>query len=263
VDGEESDAGPSETRRDPYRVLAVASRAMVLEQVRRHPTGVDTATLAREAGLHPNTVRYHLDVLLEAGIVKVSSESGGRPGRPRLRYHSVHVSPPKPPDTPPSPSPTPLPDPPPFSDRPQPTSRDGYEMLAGVLAEQLTRISADPGAAAEAAGRAWATRDGHGEQATGGNPVWEVTALLDELGFAPETIRDSEGWRVLLHSCPFHNLAAEQPGIVCRLHLGLLQGAVDRLGHHGETVRLQPFVAPGLCAAFVPLTALHRPDLSS
>lgn len=35
----------------------------------------------------------------------------------------------------------------------------------------------------------------------GSSAVGKVTALFDELGFAPEPVRDSEGWRILLHRC--------------------------------------------------------------
>lgn len=225
-------------------MLAVASRALVLEQIRGHAGGVDTATLARSTGLHPNTVRFHLDVLAEAGIVTVSSDPTHRPGRPRLLFSAKRLPPPAPPGT------------------PEQVSQDGYTMLAAVLAQHLARISTDPGAAAEEAGRLWVTgrttEDETGRSPTGAESVATVTALFDDLGFAPETVRDSDGWRILLHRCPFHALAAEHPEIVCRLHLGLLQGAVDRLGHDGGKVRLQPFLAPELCEAFVPVTALGR-----
>ena len=239
-------------RRSAYEVLAVASRALVLEQVRGHPEGMDTATLARLTGLHPNTVRFHLDILVGAGIVTVSSNPARKPGRPRLLFSAVRVPPP-------APRGTPVP--------PEQASQDGFTLLAAVLAQHLARISTDPGAAAEAAGRSWVP-DRPAEDTTDPAPseaesVAAITALFDELGFAPETARDGEGWRILLHRCPFHTLAARHPEIVCRLHLGLLQGAVDRLGHRGGTVRLQPFVAPGLCEAFVPLTALSPPPTTA
>lgn len=236
------------TRRSAYEVLAVASRALVLEQVREHPEGVDTATLARSTGLHPNTVRFHLRILTEADIVTVSVDPSRKPGRPRRLFSATKVPPPAPPGA---------------AGTPGQGSQDGYTLLAAVLAQHLPKISTDPGATAEAAGRSWVTdstaEDGTDQARSAAESVAEVNALLDELGFAPEAVRDSDGWRILLHRCPFHTLAAEHPEIVCRLHLGLLQGAVDRLGRPGGMVHLQPFIAPGLCEAFVPLTALAPP----
>jgi predicted ArsR family transcriptional regulator len=231
-------------RRSAYEVLAVTSRALLLQQVREHTEGTDTATLARLTGLHPNTVRFHLDVLLEAGLIEVSTDPARKPGRPRSLFTAARVPPPAPQD----------------SAQPAP-SRDGYSLLAAVLIDHLTRMSSDPAAAAQSAGRLWdaerAARDGTDQPASDASVVAQVTALFDELGFAPETVRDRDGWRLLLHRCPFHALAVEHPEIVCRLHLGLLQGAIDRLGRDGERVRLQAFVAPGLCEAFVPLAALR------
>lgn len=231
--------------RSAYEVLAVASRALILEQVRGHREGVDTATLARLTGLHSNTVRFHLDVLAEAGLVSVSRIPTGKPGRPRLLFSTVQLPPPE------------SPGPPDGSPR---ESQDGYALLAAVLVRHLDRLSGDSADVAEAAGRAWVPQrpagSGSGPATSDEQAVAEVTALFDEIGFAPQTVRDREGWRILLHRCPFHALAAEHPEIVCRLHLGLLQGAVDRLGLPSETVRLQPFVAPGLCEAFVPLTSI-------
>lgn len=234
-------------RRGTYEVLAVTSRALLLEQVRQHPEGVDTSTLAQATGLHPNTVRFHLDVLAEAGLVTVSRDPSRKPGRPRRLFSTARVPPP----AAPSPPGTPV-----------QASPDGHTLLAAVLARHLARISTDPGAAAEAAGRSWSTdrtaEDGKDPPRSGTEPITAVTALLDEIGFAPQTVRDRDGWRILLHRCPFHTMAAQHPEIVCRLHLGLLQGAVDRLGHDGGQVHLQPFLAPGLCEAFVPLTTLDR-----
>lgn len=240
-------------RRTAYEVLAVASRALLLEQVRAAPAGIDTATLARRSGLHPNTVRFHLGVLAEASLVTRAADRAQRPGRPRLLFTATAVPPPTAPSTP---------------DAAPWTGADGYALLAAALVRYLAAGSTgapNPGALAEAAGRGWVAGSAAEGGADGGaapagseeRSVAELTALFDELGFAPETVRDAAGWRVLLHRCPFHSLAVEHPEIVCRLHLGLMQGAVDRLGRTGDGVRLQPFLAPGLCAAFLPLTALR------
>jgi predicted ArsR family transcriptional regulator len=246
-------------RRAVHDVLAVASRALILEQVRAHGDGVDVAALAAATGLHPNTVRFHLDVLATAGMVQVSSRPAGGPGRPRLIFTAVRI-------------------PPPASGGPGASERDGYALLAKVLASQLAAVSAEPDLMAEAAGRLWAAEHQDPswpplvDEAPAGAPgvddaaasaqmrrLTSVTALLDELGFAPRPVRGGDGWRIMLHRCPFHAMAAADPAVVCRMHLGLLQGAVDRLGGDGSEVRLEPFVAPELCEAFVPLSALSRP----
>ena len=56
-----------------------------------------------------------------------------------------------------------------------------------------------------------------------------MTNLLDEIGFQPELTPD--GTAILLHHCPFHELARDRPEIVCNIHLGLLRG------HCGSSTR--------------------------
>lgn len=222
----------------------------MLEEVRGHLDGVDTATLAARTGLHANTVRFHLDVLAQAELITVAADPVRKPGRPRLLFFPARLPPPAPPGRP--------------GQRPRP-SGDGYELLAAVLIRHLGRSATDPGAAAEAAGRSWVQGSVAGDRlvpepdgdSSDAEVVARVTSLLADLGFAPETVRDVTGWRILLHRCPFSALAAEQPEVVCRLHLGLLQGAVNRLGRPAEGVRLEPFVAPGLCEAFVPTSTVQ------
>ncbi|MFI5313662.1 MAG: hypothetical protein ACHQ06_05855 [Candidatus Dormibacteria bacterium] len=53
---------------------------------------------------------------------------------------------------------------------------------------------------------------------------------------------------VELHHCPFSDLAESNSSIVCSVHQGILEGALAELGGGTESVRLIPFVAPGLCA---------------
>lgn len=232
----------SHVRSGRREVLTVASRALVLQRVADHPYGVDAATLAQLTGLHANTVRFHLDHLTDAGLVAVSRDPARRPGRPRLLFTAVRVPPPAPAGT--------------------ESGQEGYLLLAAALAKRLAMSAADPGHEAESAGRSWAL-----DSATGTGPdrprsedqsVATLSALFAELGFAPEPVRDSDGWRILLHRCPFHSLAVAHPEIVCRLHLGMLQGAVDQLPHLGRAVRLQPFVEPELCEVFVPLATVSR-----
>ena len=52
-----------------------------------------------------------------------------------------------------------------------------------------------------------------------------------------------------LHACPFRDVALEHSEVVCGVHLGLIQGALDQMHTSPFTVRLEPFVSPGLCLA--------------
>jgi predicted ArsR family transcriptional regulator len=66
-------------------------------------------------------------------------------------------------------------------------------------------------------------------------------------GFEPEPTADATIIR--LHHCPFRRLAQAQPGVICGVHLGILQGAFEELGAPVTAARLEPFVRPDLCLA--------------
>ncbi len=69
--------------------------------------------------------------------------------------------------------------------------------------------------------------------------------LLDEQGFEPEA-RENE---ILMHRCPFHDLAATHPEIVCGVHRGLIAGALEELRSRLEVAELEVFPRPDLCVA--------------
>jgi predicted ArsR family transcriptional regulator len=75
-------------------------------------------------------------------------------------------------------------------------------------------------------------------------------ALLDDLGFAPDHDPARAGPIGLRH-CPFLDLVPEQSAVICPLHLGLMQGALDALGAGITVTRLEPFVRPDLCLAHI------------
>lgn len=211
-------AGSEELRR---RALAGSSRPRILRAL-REAGPLDADELAERVGLHRNTVRAHLAVLERAGLVEREVEREGRPGRPRVRYRAA----------------------------PEPES--GYLLLSRVLAEHLARSRARVAERMVEAGRAWGRSevgpgggDGSLEQATA-----RVIGLLGDLGFEPEPRPLRRGTEILLHACPFREVAEEHPEIVCSVHLGLLRGALEALGARAA-VDLRPFVGPELCVARV------------
>jgi predicted ArsR family transcriptional regulator len=184
------------------------------------PLGV--AALAEATGLHPNTVRFHLDVLVRAGFVDERPDRRGVRGRPRGVYVAA-----------------------------APASDDeGFRLLAEVLVTHLDE--AGDGAAAQRAGRAWARRVMPASPAQPeevATTTRRVVALFTEMGFDPAAVPHGHGHRVLLRACPFRALAEQHPGVVCALHLGLLQGLVERAAGGTVDAQLSPFVQPRLCAA--------------
>ncbi len=191
---------------------------------------MDAIALSKSAGVHVTTVRYHLEALEGAGLVERHVERAGAPGRPRLLYTAG-------PDT----------------DR-----LSGDRQLAGVLAGALAADPATGAAWAEGAGRRWADQLLPAGGAGAAPPAWDdatrrVGALFADVGFEPVLVDEPHLRRFELHACPFRELAAAHPDVVCTVHLGLLRGALSRLQvRQAPQASLRPFVGPELCVADVP-----------
>src|SRR4051794_677311 len=72
-----------------HRALSAASRVRMLDVVRRADGGVTAAQVVEATGLHPSTVRAHLDQLARSGLLARQRRSDGSPGRPAWRYQAV------------------------------------------------------------------------------------------------------------------------------------------------------------------------------
>lgn len=205
-----------------FGALAVPSRRQLLQALRTAATPLDAPALAAATGLHPNTVRFHLDVLIRTGFVRESPARHGRRGRPRTVYEPTTAG----------------------------TPSTGYALLAAVLVDRLDATGG--GDEARQAGRAWAQRlrpapaDRPDDMPTTASTV---AALFTELGFQPTLTHDGGDMQMTLHACPFWSLAEDHPGIVCAVHLGLLQGLVEQSSQTGIQARLTPFVRPRQCQA--------------
>jgi predicted ArsR family transcriptional regulator len=174
--------------------------------------------------LHENTVRWHLGILAEAGLVESSPAPNGKPGRPRMLYA---VRP---------------------GTQESAAGRDEHRLLATILTGAVAGL-ADGERRAQEAGRAWGRylvrRPSPLDRVTDEQAVNELTRLLDEEGFAAE----AHGREIHMRRCPFHELAEANPGVVCGVHHGLLSGALEELASGLEVEGLDVFVRPDLCVA--------------
>ena len=233
-----------------HRVLAGVSRVAVLQTLRLNAGLLDVQAIAEQVGLHTNTVRSHLDQLMDAGMVESEVQQRKTPGRPRLLFRATPTTGAGP--------------------------EDSYKVLAKILASGIRDGEPAPGAVAVNAGRRWGQRLAQqgGESAEPVDPgraVERVVALLDDVGFAPRVSKatgttafpgdagnDAGSTTVIeLHQCPFHDLARENTDVVCAVHLGLIQGALDQMQAPPSTVRIEPFVRPDLCLAHIAPAVIH------
>jgi predicted ArsR family transcriptional regulator len=127
-----------------------------------------------------------------------------------------------------------------------------YRLLAEIGLSTIA-TDPDPGAKAVATGRAWGSflvkRSPPAATTTEDDAVGRLVDLLADLGFAPE--QQSSGRRIGLRNCPFLELVDSHAGIICPLHLGVMQGAMAALDTETTVERLEPFAEAGLCLAYL------------
>lgn len=174
---------------------------------------------AAAAGISRTLAAYHLDKLVDAGILTVSyarpaGRNGPGAGRPAKRYARIQQE---------------------LSVSVPPRN---YRLLAEVLAEVVTAddsaiVGGAVATAARKAGRASASDDG-------------VIGALCACGYEPTQTAAGD---IELHNCPFHQLARQYPELVCRLNLQLIEGMLDAVDDHPERAVLAP--REGRCCVVV------------
>ena len=72
--------------RDVLKALGDNTRYAIYLELARSPRPLVTAEIADMLGLHPNTVRPHLERMREVGLLDVTTDARGEVGRPQHRY---------------------------------------------------------------------------------------------------------------------------------------------------------------------------------
>jgi len=211
------------------------ARAGILDVLIDQPRPCTVKAISALIRQHPNTIREHLDGLVDEHLVhRARADAHGR-GRPAWLYSAA-------------------------SEVDSEPGAMEYASLASALASQIARHSPDPQADALEAGREWGrelvhqghegkgTKPGASSKPSGVAARREVVTLLDNLGFAPST--DDRAAVVKLHHCPLLEAAHQHPEVVCGVHLGIVRGALAEMGidaEKSEGTALQPFSEPGAC----------------
>ena len=205
------------------------SRAHVLDLLRAAGSPAGVRDIADQAGLHPNTARFHLDALVDAGLAARAPKERTTPGRPSMAYRAVAGG--------------------------EPMGRRRYRLLAEMLTSLIAGMLPKPGEAAEEAGREWGRYLTEPpppyQRLDAGEAVERLTATLAEIGFAPEAVTDGTQYQLRLRQCPFREVAENHQDVVCQLHLGLMRGALAQMRAPVTADRLQPFAEPSLCIAYL------------
>jgi predicted ArsR family transcriptional regulator len=190
-------------------------RRRIFRFVRRARRPVTRAEAAASARVSRNLAAFHLDRLVEAGLLRASDPppaAGGRVGRRPKLYEpgpaEVHL------DVPPR----------------------QHGLLASVLLEAL--VQGGPGAARAAAEAARRRGGALGRAAPErGGVLARARAALEDLGFEPY---ESDPWTLRLGNCPFHPVADESREIVCGLNQRLIAGLLPGIGAEGLEAILAP-----------------------
>jgi predicted ArsR family transcriptional regulator len=195
------------SRLDLFKTLGDNTRYAIYLELARMTRPVTTAEIADTIELHPNTVRPHLERMRDVGLVDVEVGGRGEIGRPQHRYSLAPGAPSlglEPPVMP---------------------------ILARMVLTMAERLGAD---ATDA--RAIGVDEGVRRSVPFAEAPSSLEAFvtdLDRLGFDP-VVSDPDDPRdtavVAFANCPFGELAADHPDLVCSLHHGMIEGFVDALG---------------------------------
>lgn len=171
--------------------------------------------LCEATGLHANTVREHLQRLIEGGYVIPTIEHRTTRGRPRTLYSAAT-------GTPEASSPV-------ARDKVAEAARRG-DMMRRVLSEQDSTL---------------------GREAT--NQLDALIEHLEESGFEP--VVDEDELTVDLAPCPHVVSRPEDRAILCQVHLGLMQGVLTQAGGPVATHCVRAAARPEDCTVQLRLTA--------
>jgi predicted ArsR family transcriptional regulator len=206
----------------------VRARLYQIVSASTEPTGRDEAAAA--AGIGRPLAAYHLDKLVDLGLLKASYQrpagrGGPGAGRPAKLYSRSAQE---------------------FAVTVPPRE---YELAARLLAVAVESDTAGCSRAAlqDAARQHGANLARESQPAIGSGHALQ-TALAGH-GFEPW--RDDEG-TIRLRNCPFHQLAALHPALVCGMNLALINGLIG--GLHEPAMRAELDPGPDRCCVAITST---------
>lgn len=199
------------------------SRAKVVSAIQTSAQPMTVEQISQATGLHANTVRGHLEVLLASDVITRSMEASLSRGRPHWLYEIA-------------------------STKPSP-----YQFLAEALSVQLTQArNAD---LAQEVAEQWARV--LPDSITAESPdaaVTDAAAALVELGFTAQI--SPVGDAIALTQCPYADLVKDNP-LICDIHASLVSKLLKKTGQPVFLETMDVWARPGTCVAH-----LNRPDVT-
>ena len=199
------------------------SRARIQQVIETAIEPMTVQMIVEATGLHANTVRGHLDVLLAGDLIsREPAESPGR-GRPKWLYRAV----------------TPKASP--------------FQFLAQALTVQLAR--ADSAEFADEAAERWshALPDLPVAEAPDESDS-ETPDALNRLGF--HATASPVGDAISVTECPYAALVDDNP-VICDIHTALVVRLLDQTGQPVTLDSMDIWARRGMCVA-----RLNRPDIA-
>jgi len=204
-------------------------RTHIIQILRDSKEPLSVVQVADMVGIHANTARFHLESLVDAGLATREPEASSQPGRRRILYSGT------------------LPN--------QTHERaQGYRLLSEILTSTIANKFPEVGEEMYDVGLQWGSyltsRPAPFETLDEDEIGHRVMDKLDALWFAPE-FRATPRPHLLLHNCPFIESAKDAPNVVCRLHVGMINGSLAELRSTRRVVELDPLVRPHTCRAWL------------
>lgn len=190
-----------------YSAISSYSRVQIL-QLLQERTGRTIAELCEATGLHANTVREHLQRLIDAGYVIPEREQRTTRGRPRVLYSAV----------------------------------SGTDAAASPVAQRKAR---DAAARGDLMRRVLPET---GADVLPAEAMHQIDALVEDLGDAGfDPLVDERALTLDLSPCGHAAAHPERRDELCGVHLGLMQGVLTGAGGPLEVDGMHDSCNPAQC----------------
>jgi predicted ArsR family transcriptional regulator len=197
---------------EPGDPLSQPTRARLFTRLRDLGRPAPTEELAADLRVHPNSVRYHMARLLDAGLVERRPGGGGR-GRPRYEWAIAS------------------------SARPAGRPPTGYVELARWLARIVGESKGEQSRAESEGRRIGQEIAPRGRQA---EPAGALRTALSALGFEPEQRARHGRLLYRLGNCPYRDAVRENQPFICALHKGIAEGLLERIEPEAVLTGFEP-----------------------